>query len=198
MSFESIIGQDRAKQMLQNGLRNKQLSHAYIFNGPVGTGKQRMALALAQAIFCEQQSEDACGHCLECRKTENQNHPDLHWVQPEGNTIKIEQIRELQRQFTFRASSAQTKVYVILQADRMTVQAANSLLKFLEEPQSTVVAILITDNGHAMLPTIQSRAQWITFKPAAPFEMFPLLSGGRVLPPAYSSCGTSHLWIGGG
>lgn len=176
MSFQSINGQQRAKQMLQNGLRNNKISHAYIFSGPMGTGKQRMALTLAKAIFCKERDDDACGQCLECRKTENHNHPGLHWIKPDGAAIKIEQIRGLQKEFSYRAASFQSKVYIIQEAERMTVQAANSLLKFLEEPQSDIVAILITENGHALLPTIRSRAQWIPFVPMAPREMVPVLT----------------------
>lgn len=165
MSFQEIPGQERAKRMLQNALRTGGLSHAYIFSGPVGSGRKRTALKLAQAVYCMERADDACGQCLNCRKVEHGNHPDLHLVAPDGATIKIDQIRELQKQFAYRSTSAQTKIYVLEQADRMTVQAANSLLKFLEEPQADVIAILLTDNGNALLPTIRSRAQWIPFVP---------------------------------
>lgn len=176
MSFQHIIGQDRAKQMLQNGLRSDKLSHAYLFNGPAGTGKQKMAFNLAKAIFCIEQVDDACDECIECRKVEHQNHPGIHVVEPDGSMIKIEQIRDLQKEFSFRAAASQTKVYLIKQAERMTTQAANSLLKFLEEPQSKVVAILITDNGQAVLPTIRSRVQGIPFTPMTPKHMLKLLT----------------------
>lgn len=166
MSFANIEGQEIAKRMLQNSLRRNRLSHAYIFHGPVGTSRKRTAIALAQAIFCEQRTDDACGECLECRKVEHGNHPDLFVLEPDGTSIKIDQIRELQKEFAYRTSATDgKKIYVMEQAEKMTVQAANALLKFLEEPNSQVVAILITENGHALLPTIQSRAQWITFVP---------------------------------
>lgn len=171
MSFQDILGQERAKQMLQNGLRNHKLSHAYLFSGPAGTGKRKMALCLAKSIFCTEQMEDACGNCIECRKVEHHNHPNLHVLEPDGSSIKIEQVRDLQKEFSFRATTNQPKIYLIFQAERMTVQAANSLLKFLEEPQSNIVAILITDNGQAILPTIRSRVQWVPFIPVAPQQM---------------------------
>jgi DNA polymerase-3 subunit delta' len=176
MPFQDIIGQERAKQMLQNGLRNGKLSHAYLFSGPGGTGKRRMAQLLAKSIFCTVHTDDACGECIECRKVEHHNHPNIHVLEPDGSTIKIEQVRELQKEFSFRSAADQTKLYMIHQAERMTTQAANSLLKFLEEPQSKVVAILITDNGQAVLPTIQSRAQWIPFTPMAPKQMLQILT----------------------
>jgi len=167
MPFADIQGQEAAKRLLQSGLIHHRLSHAYIFAGPVGTGRKRMALALAQAMFCLEQTGDACGMCLECRKVEHGNHPDLHIIEPDGASIRIDQIRELQKEFAYRAtaSAGGSKFYMIDRADTMTVQAANSLLKFLEEPSSRVVAVLIAENGHALLPTIQSRAQWIGFTP---------------------------------
>ncbi|CAG7651990.1 hypothetical protein PAESOLCIP111_06434 [Paenibacillus solanacearum] len=183
MSFQSIAGQDRVKRILQNSLRTDKVSHAYIFTGPSGTGRSAMAKEFAKAIYCQVLKDDACGECLNCRKVEHGNHPDLHWVVPDGASIKIEQIRELQQQFAYRATASGTKMYVLEKAETMTVQAANSLLKFLEEPTSHVVAILITENGHALLPTIRSRSQWIPFVPMARSAMTEaLLKEGQ--PPA--------------
>jgi DNA polymerase-3 subunit delta' len=177
MSFHTIIGQERAKRLLQNALRQSKVAHAYIFAGPSGTGRKRMAQTFVQALFCPNSPDDACGTCIECRKVKHGNHPDLFWIEPDGSSIKIDQIRELQQQFSYRSTASGTKVYVLNEADRMTVQAANSLLKFLEEPQSPAVAILITENGQALLPTIQSRAQWVSFTPMAPDHMRQVLVG---------------------
>jgi DNA polymerase III subunit delta' len=171
MSFQTIRGQLPAKRLLQSGLRQDTLSHAYIFSGPVGTGRSEMAIALAKAVYCSVQKDDACGECLECRKVDHRNHPDLHIIEPDGASIKIEQIRELQKEFAYRATASGTKIYILHHADKMTVQAANSLLKFLEEPTSRVIAVLLTENGNALLPTIQSRAQWISFTPVPRDEM---------------------------
>ncbi|MEF2968769.1 DNA polymerase III subunit delta' [Paenibacillus sp. M1] len=176
MSFKEIIGQEAAKRLLQSGLRHNRISHAYIFSGPTGSGQKEMAMAFVQTLFCTESGDDACGTCLECRKVLHGNHPDLHYVSPEGSTIKIDQIRELQRIFSYRSESGNPKVYIIDQADRMTVQAANSLLKFLEEPPSPAVAILLSDNGQALLPTIQSRAQLVPFKALDPESMLQILS----------------------
>jgi DNA polymerase-3 subunit delta' len=194
MSFQTIRGQVPAKRLLQNSLRQDTLSHAYIFSGPVGTGRSEMALALAKAVYCTVQTIDACGECLECRKVAHRNHPDLHIIEPDGASIKIEQIRELQKEFAYRATASGTKIYILYHADKMTVQAANSLLKFLEEPTSKVIAILITENGHALLPTIQSRAQWISFTPVPRDEMInTLLQEGHpaalVQPAVYMTAG---------
>jgi DNA polymerase-3 subunit delta' len=183
MSFHDIPGQAAAKRMLQNSLRRGKVSHAYIFSGPVGTGRKAMALALAQAIYCKERVDDACGECLECRKVQHGNHPDIHLVEPDGAAIKIDQIRALQKEFAYKATASGTKIYILAQAERMTAQAANSLLKFLEEPSSSVVAILITENGNGLLPTIQSRAQWISFTPMPRPEMIAALLQEGLTPP---------------
>ena len=194
MSFEQILGQDTAKALLQSGLRRNQISRAYIFSGPPGSGQKEMAMAFVQALFCTEDGEDACGECLECRKVLHGNHPDLHYIAPEGSTIKIDQIRDLQRIFSYRSEGGNPKVYIIDDSEKMTVQASNSLLKFLEEPPSPAVAILLSDNGRALLPTIQSRAQWVPFTPLDPEQMLQILSN-EGFPPTLVRCAV-HLAAG--
>lgn len=99
MSFQQIMGQQSAKQMLQSSLRRKAISHAYLFSGPAGSGQRKTAITFAKAIFCTELEDDACGQCLECRKVDHGNHPDLTMLAPDGNNIKIDQIRDLQRIF---------------------------------------------------------------------------------------------------
>ncbi|NBI30790.1 DNA polymerase III subunit delta' [Chengkuizengella marina] len=171
MSFHEILNQNKVKKKLQNGLRMNKISHTYLFTGPSGTGKSKMALNFAKAIFCIQNKDDACDQCIECKKFEHGNHPQLRLIEPDGNHIKIEQIRDLQKDFSYKMNENQVKIYILFHADQLTIQAANSLLKFLEEPQSNVIAILIANNGHAILPTIRSRSQWISFQPLSPDKM---------------------------
>ncbi|NIK80061.1 DNA polymerase-3 subunit delta' [Paenibacillus castaneae] len=175
MSLEQIAGQWKAQRILTHALQTGKISHAYLFNGPSGTGRMAMAREFAKALFCTEDGVDACGECLECRKFEHGNQTDLTTISPEGQSIKIDQIRELQRDFSYRNSGTKRKIYMIEQADKMTLQAANSLLKFLEEPLSPVVAILLTDNGQAVLPTIRSRTQWVPFLPMSPEAMLQTL-----------------------
>lgn len=175
MSLEQIAGQWKAQRILSHALKSGKISHAYLFNGPSGTGRMAMAREFAKALFCTAGGADACGECLECRKFEHGNQTDLTMIAPDGQSIKIDQIRELQRDFAYRNSGTKRKVYMIEQADKMTMQAANSLLKFLEEPLSPVVAILITDNGQAVIPTIRSRTQWVPFLPMSPGRMLQIL-----------------------
>ncbi|WP_042171179.1 DNA polymerase III subunit delta' [Paenibacillus gorillae] len=182
MSMEQVAGQWKAKRILKHALQSGKVSHAYLFNGPAGTGRMALARAFAKALFCTSGGDDACDQCLECRKFENGNQPDLLRIEPDGQSIKIEQIRDLQRELAYRGSGTKRKIYMIERAEKMTVQAANSLLKFLEEPLSPVVAILITDNGQAVLPTIRSRAQWVPFLPFSPNEMLQALIDEGISP----------------
>jgi len=190
MPFHDIVGQDNAKRMLQNALRKDTVSHAYLFSGPAGSGQMKAALTFAQAIFCTTSRDDACGECLECRKVEHGNHPDLQLLRPDGASIKIDQIRELQRAFSYRSGSVNPKVYIIDEADKMTVQAANSLLKFLEEPPAPAVGILIADNGRSLLPTIQSRTQRVPFSPLHPEMMLQVLASEGI-PAPLARCAVS-------
>ncbi|MBW7455180.1 ATPase, partial [Paenibacillus sepulcri] len=152
MSIAQLAGQPMAKRILQHALRSGKVSHAYLFSGPPGSGRMAMAKEFAKALFCTAGQGDACGECLACRKFDHGNQPNLHVVEPDGSSIKIDQIRELQRELAYRSSGAERKIYIMQRAETMTPQAANSLLKFLEEPQTLVVAILLTENGQAMLP----------------------------------------------
>ncbi|MDB4868969.1 MAG: holB [Cohnella sp.] len=165
MRISDIPGQERAKSLLRQALRSGRIAHAYLFAGPSGSGRHDTAMALAQALLCEQGGDDACGECLACRKVSHGNHPDLHLVKPDGASVKIEQIRELQRELSYRTSGAGYKVYIIEAVETMTVQAGNSLLKFLEEPPSPVVAILIAPGAQSVLPTLLSRTQLVPFVP---------------------------------
>ncbi|MFC6335138.1 DNA polymerase III subunit delta' [Paenibacillus septentrionalis] len=166
---ETLEHQWKAKRMLKNAFLQERISHAYLFEGPSGTGKLACAKAFAKTLFCLQPiAGEACNQCLECRKFDNENQPDLRYIVPEGQSIKIDQIRQLQRDLSYRTTASSRMIYIIEQADKMTVQAANSLLKFLEEPVSPVVAILITSNSQAILPTIRSRTMSVPFVPLSP------------------------------
>jgi DNA polymerase-3 subunit delta' len=171
MPFHHIPGQDRVKAQLQAAVRSGTLSHAYVFEGPQGTGRRAAAHALAQMLHCSAVGDDACGQCPECRKIDNGNHPDVIRIDPEGSSVKIDQVRELQKQFAYRPSGVKPRLYTIEGAERLTAQAANALLKFLEEPTAGTIAVLITENGQALLPTIRSRTQRLKFLPLSPDAM---------------------------
>ncbi|RFU62627.1 DNA polymerase III subunit delta' [Peribacillus glennii] len=162
--------QPEAMLMLKNSITKDRVAHAYLLEGEKGTGKKAMGIAFAKSLLCQQPSEGylPCEQCSNCRRIKSGNHPDVHLVEPEGLSIKKEQIKNLQEEFTKKSVEANRKIYTIVAADRMSVQAANSLLKFLEEPQSETVAILMTEQIQRMLPTILSRCQIIKLRPLSP------------------------------
>lgn len=165
MAFQQIVGQDHVIQLLQNGLRSDTIGHAYCFLGPEKEEKKRVALELAKALNCPQSKTDSCGSCSSCTLIEKGNHPDVLTVIPDGAVIKITQIRQLQRSSAYKITEGTTKVIILEDAESITVQAANSLLCFLEEPMNRVVLILMVENLHLLLPTIVSRCQVVRFEP---------------------------------
>lgn len=163
MSLKDVVGQKKISDSLINIIKNGRVAHAYVFSGPKGTGKKNMAVQLAKALNCTEGNYDACDTCSNCLKIEHFNHPGVLYVRPTGKTIKIDQVRQLQKPLNFLAVGVNNKILIIEQAELLTQQAANSLLKFLEEPKANIVVILITENPYQLLSTIRSRCQIINF-----------------------------------
>jgi len=175
-SFHRIIGQDLAIRQLRQGLLKKRVSHAYLFAGPDGVGKQTTALALAAALNCAKQNEgDACSVCRNCLRLMAGNYPDFCNLKPQGSTIKIEQIRGIQARLSLTSFEGNFRVIVLDEADKMTDEAANSLLKLLEEPPQSTVFILLTAMPAAILPTILSRCVEVRFLSLLPATIKKLL-----------------------
>jgi DNA polymerase-3 subunit delta' len=163
--------QPLAAAILTNSIQKDRISHAYLLQGERGTGKEAIALLLAKSLLCEnKEGSDPCNACINCRRIDSGNHPDLHWVEPEGLSIAKEQIRHLQKEFSYSGVESSRKVYVVKHADAMTVNAANGLLKFLEEPSKQTTAMMLTENSGSILPTIRSRCQVIDLKPLNPLQ----------------------------
>ncbi|MDP4169729.1 MAG: DNA polymerase III subunit delta' [Bacillota bacterium] len=154
-------------KMMQNSIVKNRVGHAYLLEGMRGTGKKDIALLLARALFCEAPINryQPCEACNNCKRIANGNHPDVHIVEPDGLSIKKQQIKELQEEFSKKAVESSKKVYMIVHADKMSNGASNSLLKFLEEPNAETVAFLLTQQVQQILPTILSRCQTLSFKP---------------------------------
>lgn len=165
-SFSRIISQERAINYLKKVIRGDKIPHAYLFTGIEGIGKTTTAISLAQSLNCLQPRDfEGCGACLSCRRIKNGNDADLIFLEPDGQNIKIDQIRELNRALGFKPVSGRYRVTIINHAERMTEEAANSFLKSLEEPPSNNVIILKVVDPLDLLPTIVSRCQVVPFRP---------------------------------
>lgn len=166
LSFASLIGQDKAKNLLTKSVTAKRVGHAYLFKGPAGVGKKRAAHAFAAYLNCiTPANHDACGQCPSCRKFYSGNHPDMHIIQPEGAFIKINQVRQLRKALAFPPFEARVRLVLLTDVHTMRREAANSLLKTLEEPPADTVLILTCDEVAEVLPTILSRCQHVPFFP---------------------------------
>ncbi len=155
-------------KLLRNQLRKGRVVNAYIFQGPDQMGSKRAALYLAKALNCLQaRNGDYCGSCLSCRKIENFTHPDVLWIKPQGlsSRIGIEKIREIKEKDSFKPLQGKWRVFIIENAHRMTLEAAHSLLKILEEPSPQTTIILLVPSLSGVLPTIISRSQILNFPP---------------------------------
>lgn len=171
MQFSAIQGQEKAIHILQCAIQNHHLAHAYLFTGPEGVGKKKTALALAQYLNCaspDTSTFSSCEHCPSCIQIASGSHPDLLMLEPDGGSIKIEQIRNLINKAALRNYGNTYKVIIINDAHLMTEQAANCLLKTLEEPMDNTLFILITAQAQNLPITILSRCQQIQFHLLSP------------------------------
>ncbi|WML42502.1 DNA polymerase III subunit delta' [Neobacillus sp. PS3-40] len=160
-------------KMMKNSLLKDRVAHAYLLEGMRGTGKQETGMLIAKVLLCVSPVDGylPCEACINCKRINSGNHPDVHVIEPDGLSIKKQQIKELQGEFSKKGVESSKKIYMIVHADKMSVSASNSLLKFLEEPSSQTVAFLVTEQYQKMLPTILSRCQILSFKPLLPHIM---------------------------
>jgi len=168
MLFSEIRGHSRALGLLTRVMSTNRLAHAYLFSGPDGVGKATVAREMAASLLCtEKDNPEPCGHCPGCRQYASGNHPDFLHVQPDGVSIKIDQIRALKKQLAFSPFAGGVRVVLIDEAQTMRREAANSLLKLLEEPPPDNLFLLIASDAEPILPTIVSRCQVVAFAPLA-------------------------------
>src|SRR2546428_13041588 len=172
MPFRELVNQDHAVLLLRTAVRSDRVSHAYLFVGPRGVGRHNAAIAFAQLLNCERADGDACGQCRTCTLIASGQHPDVRVVDvaqgrlldPEDTTktgIGIKQVLALRREGVYPPYQGRGKVYVLADAETMTTEAANSLLKGLEEPPDRGVIILISRATAAALPTGGARWQLV-------------------------------------
>lgn len=165
--FENIIGQEQIKAHLQGALESGKVSHAYIINGEKSSGKEFIARIFAMALQCEQGGKDPCNECRSCKQALSKNQPDIIYVSHEKpNTISVDDIRaQVNNDVAIKPYSSRYKVYIINEAEKMTPQAQNAILKTLEEPPEYVVILLLVSNVNTLLPTILSRCVLLNMKP---------------------------------
>jgi DNA polymerase III subunit delta' len=177
MSFAKLLGNERNKAILQRLLQREQISSTFIFAGPDGVGKRQFALTMAKAANCQRGARghgfavESCDECAACRRIDAGTYGDVTTIAPDGQFIKIAQTRALVEEVYYRPREGRQRFFIIDEADRLREEAANSLLKTLEEPPPTSTIILLTSRPDAMLLTVRSRAQRLNFAPLTVAEM---------------------------
>src|SRR5262245_13505769 len=167
MGFDEIIGQQKQLATLRAAIANGRLHHAYLFLGPEGVGKRLTALALAKALHCAEMQNEYCGECINCRRIEDRNHPDVRLIEAASakKEISIQQVRDLERELNYRSFTGRRKIAIIDPATSLNLSSQNALLKTLEEPPQTSLIILIAANEGSLLPTLRSRCLRLRFAP---------------------------------
>lgn len=199
IAFDSVIGQDRVKSILERIIGNNRLANSYLFYGLEGCGKNALAIEFAKAINCRKGPVKPCQKCDICRQMGSLNHPDFKFVFAASKDLKegeitghlnkistnpyaapsysstaeilIHQVRELIKSASLKLYNASVRVFVLAEADKMRVEAANALLKLLEEPPENLILILTTSRLDKILPTISSRCQKVKFSPLSNAEI---------------------------
>ncbi len=192
MPFRDCIGHQQSITLLQAAVAHERLAHAYLFHGEEAIGKRLTAIRFAQALSCERPPDteglDSCGTCRSCQQIEARTHPDFFVIEPDPEQatqqIKIEQVREIEHQIMYRPLIGERKICLINDADRMTIGAANALLKTLEEPPGHSLFLLIASRPAALPATIRSRCQALRFTTLARTQVEAALILKREIPPS--------------
>ena len=170
--FKDVVGQKSIVDHLQNAVTTGKVSHAYILQGERSAGKEFIAKTFATALLCEKGGAEPCGECHSCKQAENDNNPDIiRIIHEKPNTIGVEDIRKLTGDIAVKPYAGKYKVYIVNEAEKMTVQAQNALLKTLEEPPEYAVILLLATNTDALLPTVLSRCVLLTMKSVSDEEV---------------------------
>ena len=158
-SFKDVVGHKDIINYIRNAVSEDKVSHAYILNGERASGKKMLANLFASTLQCEKGGPDPCNECHSCKQAESGNHPDIiHVTHEKPNTISVEDVRtQVNNDIMIKPYQGPYKIYIISEADLMTPQAQNALLKTIEEPPEYAVIFLLTENAQMLLPTITSR-----------------------------------------
>jgi DNA polymerase-3 subunit delta' len=165
MAFPGILGHERVQALIARAVQLGRVPPALLFVGPSGVGKRTVALALGRTLLCETGGTFPCDLCSSCARCRKGLHPDLFLIEALTKVIKIDQVRDVVREIGSRPFEGRARAFVIDDAHELTEQAANALLKSLEEPAAKSHVILVTSSPQALLPTVRSRCQLIRFGP---------------------------------
>lgn len=166
MSYNAVIGHDRQIAILQNAIGRGRVAHAYLFHGMDGIGKRTVAFQFAKALLCRQgDANGSCDACPACLKIDRGNHPDVVSIAPEGAFIKVQAVKDMISAMAFRPLEGGKRIFIMDEADKMNITAANALLKTLEEPSAANILLLITSRPYQLPITILSRCQHLRFQP---------------------------------
>ena len=171
MSFEQVIGNEEVKNYIRKNLEKNNILHSYLFLGTDGIGKLLLAKEFSKYILCLENNKEKC-NCKSCICYDGNNHPDFNILNESGETIKIEQIRNLVEKVIEKPIVSERKVYIINDCDKMTKEAQNCLLKTLEEPPEFVTIVLISSNENMLLNTIRSRCMKVKFNNISNEELY--------------------------
>ncbi len=177
--FEDVIGNEKVVEHLKKSIELNKVSHAYILSGDSGCGKKMLASLFAKTLQCSEGKSDYCGKCTSCIQCDSNNQPDIKWISHEKpNTIGVEDVREqLVGDMQIKPYSSPYKIYIIDEANKLTVQAQNAILKTIEEPPAYGIIILLTTNADLFLPTILSRCIKLEVKPVKVKQVEEYLAG---------------------
>jgi DNA polymerase-3 subunit delta' len=165
MAFSDIFGHEKQIQVLRQAIKSNRIPHAYLFYGMAGVGKRSTAMVFAKAVNCRVGGGDACDRCSSCMKADHGNHPDLKIIEPSGQSIRIQDIRDIQHQIAFRPLDGGRRVLILIDAEKMNSTAANALLKTLEEPTTANILVLTSSRPYQLPLTVLSRCQPLRYNP---------------------------------
>jgi DNA polymerase-3 subunit delta' len=181
--FGQIIGHESIIQHLQNAISSHKVSHAYILHGEEGMGKKLLATAFAKTLQCEEGGILSCDRCKSCMQADTSNHPDIMWVTHEKVSIGVDDIRlQINADIQVKPYNSPYKIYIIDDADKLTEQAQNALLKTIEEPPEYAIVLLLVSNISVILPTILSRCVLLNLKPVDKLAIKEFLMGQQHVP----------------
>lgn len=188
-AFTGIIGNEQVKEYLLNALATETVSHSYIFSGEDGVGKGLFAEEFAKMLQCSDKTHQPCGRCHSCIQADSHNHPDIIYVQHEKpGTIGVDDIRRgLVNDIQIRPYASPYKIYIIDEAEKLSIQAQNAMLKTIEEPPAYGIVLLLTSNLSTFLPTIRSRCVELSIRPVTDVEEDAYLRSRGVAPEKISS-----------